>query len=72
LLIQNNPHLQKRKSEIAAQINDIQSRADAVVEMGKQITKKIDEICAEAKKQSEAIIENKVNVFKLAHCAFRR
>ena len=51
-----------RKSEISSQIGDIQSRADAVVQMGKKITTGIEELCARAKAQCEAIVENKLTV----------
>ena len=55
-----NPHLNDRKTIIHDQIENIQSRADAVVEMGKQITSQIDSICVAAKKQCKEIIEKKV------------
>ncbi|KAJ3335717.1 hypothetical protein HDU91_002054, partial [Kappamyces sp. JEL0680] len=55
----SNPHLDERRIVINDQIANIQSRADAVVEMGKQITSKIDEICAAAKRECSTIIEKK-------------
>jgi hypothetical protein len=58
-----NPHLNERKAIIHDQISNIQSRADAVVEMGKQITSQIDAICAAAKKQCNAIVEKKVSTY---------
>jgi cell division septum initiation protein DivIVA len=61
-----NPHLNERRVAINDQIGNIQSRADAVVQMGQQITTKIDEICAAAKKECNDIILKKVN-FILAH-----
>lgn len=55
-----SPHLNERLVAINDQINNIQSRADAVVEMGKQITTAIDEICSAAKKECNDIILKKV------------
>ena len=57
---QQNPHLNERRLAINDQIGNIQSRADAVVQMGQQITTKIDEICAVAKKECNDIILKKV------------
>jgi hypothetical protein len=57
-----NPQLEERKIVIHEQIGNIQSRADAVVEMGKQLTAKIDEICAKAKQECNQIIEKKLTV----------
>lgn len=57
-----NPHLQERKTAINDQINNIQSRADAVVEMGNQITGQIDAGCAKSKQQCKNIIEQKLTV----------
>jgi hypothetical protein len=57
-----NPQLQERKAAIHDQIGNIQSRADAVVAMGKQITARIDEICAKAKQECNHIIEKKLTV----------
>jgi ribosomal protein L37AE/L43A len=57
-----NPQLEERKIVINEQIGNIQSRADAVVEMGKQITAKIDEICSKAKQECNQIIEKKLTV----------
>jgi B-box zinc finger len=55
-----NPPLIERRNAINDQISNIQSRADAVVDMGKQITSKIEEICARAKKECNDIVLKKV------------
>lgn len=57
-----NPKLQECRERIAKQIGNIQSRADAVIQMGKSITAQIDEACAKAKQQCTAIIEKKLTV----------
>jgi hypothetical protein len=57
-----NPPLEERRIVVKDQIANIQSRADAVVDMGRQITSKIDEICSNAKKECNAIIERKLTI----------
>ncbi|KAI8899452.1 hypothetical protein BC833DRAFT_585691 [Globomyces pollinis-pini] len=57
-----NINLENRRTLINDQIQNIQSRAEAVVEMGKQLTNEIDEICNQAKKECSKIIEKKVTV----------
>ena len=57
---QANPHLNERRVAVNEQIGNIQSRADAVVRMGQQLTTKIDEICSAAKKECNDIILKKV------------
>lgn len=58
-------HLRERRAGIHNQIANIQSRADSVVEMGRLITAKIDEMCNAAKKECNAIIEKKVLILDL-------
>lgn len=57
-----NLHLNERRALVNDQISNVQSRADAVVQMGKQITQQIDEMCALAKRECNFIIEKKVGM----------
>ncbi|KAJ3275218.1 hypothetical protein HDV01_000943 [Terramyces sp. JEL0728] len=57
-----NPNMHNRTNMIQEQIHNIHSRAEAVVNMGKEIVCQIDQICQKAKDECNKIIEKKITV----------